>query len=220
VTALTLVVISISKFREGAWISILVIPLLVILFLRINRHYRSVSSQLSLRGLPPSLRPTPRPRVVIPVSGVHRGMVDAVNFSRSISDNVTAVFIDIDPSPDEIELRRKWEAWFPDVKLEIVPSPYRSMVEPLLAYLEQTDLEHNDGQPAVLVLPELITARPWNGILHNQSAMLIKEAILYDRHNSGYNRIIIDVPYHLRDKTHSGQNLHGHSKKPGRTNHE
>jgi hypothetical protein len=199
VTAVTLVIISISKFVEGAWISILIIPLLVILFLRINGHYRSVSHQLSLHGLPPSLRPLPRPRVVIPVSGVHRGMVNAITFALSIAEDVTAVFVDIDFSPDEVELRRKWDAWFPDVKLVIVPSPYRSIVEPLLSFLEQTDREHHDGQQAVLVLPELIPARPWNNILHNQSAILIKEAVLYNRHQAGFTRIIIDVPYHLGD---------------------
>jgi hypothetical protein len=176
-----------------------VIPLLVLLFMSIRRHYRSVSAQLSLRGLPPSLRPQPRPRVVIPVSGVHRGMINAVTFARSISDNITAVFIDIDPAPDEVQLRAQWEAWFPDVELKIVPSPYRSVVEPLMNFLEETDHLHHDGQQAVLVLPELITARSWNNILHNQSALLIKEAILYNRRHAGFNRVIIDVPYHLVD---------------------
>ncbi len=86
------------------------------------------------------------------------------------------------------------------MKLVIVPSPYRSIVELLLAYLEKTDEEHNDGQHTVLVLPEIIPARPWNGILHNQSALRIKEAILFNRHHAGFNHIIIDVPYHLSEK--------------------
>lgn len=200
VTAVTLVVIGISKFVQGAWISILIIPLVVMLFLRIRRHYQSVGAQLTMRGLPPSLRPAPRPRVVIPVSGVHRGMVEAVNFARSISDKVTAVFIDIDPAPDELELREQWEKWFPDVKLEIVPSAYRSIVEPLLSYLDRVDRECNDGTQAVLVLPDIIPAKAWNSVLHNQSAAMIKEALLYRRRDAGFNRIIIDVPYHLMDK--------------------
>ena len=132
VTVFALIVIGISKFLEGAWISVLVIPGFVFMFLKIREHYRHVSEQLTMHGLPPSLRPLPKPRVVIPVSGVHRGMVDAVNFARSISDQVTAVYIDIDPGPDEEELRRRWNKWFPDVEFVVVPSPYRSVVEPLL----------------------------------------------------------------------------------------
>lgn len=198
VTGVTVLVIGISKFREGAWISVLVIPGFVFLFLRIRRHYQGVSKQLSMHGLPPSLRHFPKPRVVIPVSGIHRGMVDAVNFARSISDRVTAVFVDADPGPDEKEIQRDWECWFPDVKLVIVPSPYRSLVEPLLAFLERTDAESNDGQQAVLILPELIPASSLQEILHNQSADEIKKALLFQRRQSGLQRIIIDVPYHLK----------------------
>ena len=106
VTGGCLLVIGISKFLEGAWISVLVIPGLVFIFMQIHRHYHHVSEQLTLKGLPPSLRPLPRPRVVLLVSGVHRGMIDAVNFARAISDRVTAVYVDIDMSPDEVELRK------------------------------------------------------------------------------------------------------------------
>jgi hypothetical protein len=198
VTGFTLIVISISKFLEGAWISVLVIPGLVWIFLKIRAHYHDVADQLTMRGLPPSLRPSPRPRVVMPVSGVHRGMIDAVNFARSISDRITAVFIDIGPGPDEETLRKRWTEWFPDVEFVVVPSPYRSVVEPLLSFLEKTDLDHHDGQHAVLILPELIPASNWHEYLHNQSADEIKKALLYQRRQSGLQRIIIDVPYHLR----------------------
>lgn len=198
VTFLALLVIGASKFLEGAWISVLVIPGFVLLFLIIRKHYRNVSLQLTMHGLPPSLRPYPKPRVVLPVSGVHRGMVDAVNFARSISDHVTAVSIVIEPGPDEEELRQRWNIWFPDVEFVVISSPYRSIVEPLLTFLEQTDLKHHDGQQAVLVLPELIPASSWQEILHNQTADEIKKALLYQRRQSGVQRIIIDVPFHLR----------------------
>jgi len=197
VTAGTLVIISISKFVQGAWISLIIIPTLVFIFIKIRGHYKDVSVQLSMHGLPPSLRPWPNQRVVIPISGVHRGMVDAVNFARAISDHVTAVFIDIDPGPDEEELLKDWNKWFPDVNFVVIPSPYRSLVEPLLTFLEKTDEEHNDGTQAVLVLPEIIPGESWQEILHNQSADEIKKALLYKRHQHGLSRIIIDVPYHL-----------------------
>ncbi|MHB8087178.1 MAG: APC family permease [Anaerolineaceae bacterium] len=197
VTAFTLIIISISKFVQGAWISLIIIPLLVFIFLKIREHYNHVSSELTMHGLPPSLRPWPSQRVVIPISGVHRGMVDSINFARAISEHVTAVFIDVDPGPDEKELRKEWNEWFPDVNFVVIPSPYRALVEPLLTYLDQTDLEHNDGQQAILVLPEMIPGSSWQEILHNQSAEEIKKALLYKRRTHGLSRIIIDVPYHL-----------------------
>jgi len=198
VTGISLLVIGISKFMHGAWISVIVIPGLVYLFFIIRRHYKQVATQLTMRGLPPSLRPFPKPRVVIPVSSVHRGMVDAVNFARSISDQVTAVYIDIDPGPDEEELRQRWNVWFPDINFVVIPSPYRSLVEPLLTFLELNDAEQNDGKQAILVLPEIIPPSSWHEILHNQSAEQIKKSLLFQRRHSGLQRIIIDVPYHLR----------------------
>ncbi len=196
-TAAALLIIGVSKFREGAWITLLVIPLLVVAFFRIRRHYRRVSDQLSLKGLPPDLRPLPRPRVVLPISGVHRGVFEAVNFARAISPDVTALFIEMDPGSGA-EVRAKWDEWWPDVPLVVLPSPYRSIVGPLLDFLDRTDEEHNDGQQATVVLPEFVPAHPWESLLHNQSAWMIKMALLYRRRHLGFQRVIIDVPYHLR----------------------
>jgi amino acid transporter len=196
-TLITVVVVVISKFLEGAWITALVIPIIVAAFLRVRSHYREVASQLSMDGLPPSLKPVSVPRIVVPISGVHRGIVDALNFARSISDNVTVVYVELEPGAGE-HVRRKLAEWWPDLNLAIVPSPYRSIVAPLLEFLDETDRQHNDGQLAALVLPEFIPAKWWQTILHNQTAWLIKAALLYRRRFSGFPRVIIDIPYHLR----------------------
>jgi amino acid transporter len=196
-TAVAFVVIGVSKFVEGAWITAILIPTLVVIFLKIRSHYLGIGRQLSLRGLSPSPRPPPAPRVVIPVSGVHRGMADAVAFARSISNNVTAVYIELEPGAGE-SVREVWQDWWPDVPLVIVPSPYRSIVGPLLDFLDETDRQHNDGQQATVVLPEFVPARWWHALLHNQSAWLIKAALLYRRRQHGFQRVIIDIPYHLR----------------------
>ena len=135
---------------------------------------------------------------MIPIAGVHRGVIDAINFARSMTDHITAVFIELDPGSAE-EVCRKWRSWLPDIPIVVVPSPYRSIVSPLLEYLDRTDLEHNDGQQAVLVMPEFIPAHWWEGILHNQSAWLIKAALLYRKRQTGYQRVMIDIPYHLRE---------------------
>ncbi|HTP00251.1 MAG TPA: APC family permease, partial [Anaerolineales bacterium] len=196
-TGATLLIVAISKFASGAWITVLVIPLIVVVFLRVNRHYQRVRNQLTLHGFPPSLRPVSPARVVVPISGVHRGMVNAVLFAQSISADVTAVYVELEPGAGA-KVAEEWKEWWPDLPIVVVPSPYRSLVGPLLAYLDQTDLEHNDGQLAVVVLPEFVTAHWWENILHNQTAQLIKASLLYGRRRSGGERLIVDVPYHLR----------------------
>ena len=196
-TGATLVIVGVSKFSEGAWITILVIPLLVVLFLVIRRHYRLVASQLTLRGLPPSLKSYPPLRVVVPISGVHRGMLDAVLFAKSISEDVTAVYIEMENGPGN-DVCEEWQRWFPDIPLVMLPSPYRSVVGPLLDFLDQTDQQHNDGRQAAVVLPEFVPAKWWQALLHNQTSWLIKAALLYNRREKGFQRVIIDVPFHLK----------------------
>jgi amino acid transporter len=196
-TGITLLVVGSSKFTQGAWITVIIIPCLMLMFLSIRRHYRQVAKQLSLRGLPPSLRPSPTPRVVIPISGVHRGIIDAVDFARAIARNVTGVYIEIEPGSGE-HVKEEWGRWFPDIPLEIRSSPYRSIVGPLLAFLDETDREHNDGQLATVVLPEFIPAHWWQGLLHNQTTLLLRAALLYGRRTLGYQRVIIDIPFHLK----------------------
>jgi len=196
-TGTTLMIVGIGKFTQGAWITILVIPSLVVIFLKVRSHYREVGKQLSLRGLPPSLKPIPARRAVIPVSGVHRGMIDAVLFAESIAEEVTGVYIELNPGESK-SVQQMWKRWFPDIPLAVLPSPYRSIIDPLLKYLDETDRQHNDGQMAVVVLPEFVPARWWHALLHNQTSRLIKNALLYSRREKGYQRVIIDVPYHLK----------------------
>jgi amino acid transporter len=196
-TVVTLGIVAVNKFLDGAWIIILLIPVLVAGFLAVRAHYRGVARELSLHGLPPSLRPSPPRRAVIPISGVHRGVVEAVKFACSISNDVTALYVELEPGAGE-RIREEWQEWWPDVPLVIVPSPYRSTIGPLLDFLDETDRQRNDGQQAVVVLPEFIPAHWWEEFLHNQSALMIKAALLFDRRRSGFQRVIIDVPYHLR----------------------
>lgn len=197
-TGVTLLVVGITKFLDGAWITIIVIPLLVIMFLRIRQHYQHTSDQLTMHGMPPSLRPFSQLRVVVPISGVHRGVVDAVRYALTISNDVTGVYVELSPG-DAQEVQEKWNIFWPDIPLVTVPSPYRSVLQPLLDFLDKTDTEHNDGQQATVVLPEFVPAHWWQTVLHNQTAWLLKAALLYHRRNLRYQRVIIDVPYYLHD---------------------
>jgi hypothetical protein len=135
----------------------------------------------------------------MPVSGVHRGIFHAVDFARSISKNLVAVYIEVEPESGE-RVRKKWEEWFPDLRLEIVPSPYRSIIGPFIDFLDRYDEEVNDGQLAAVILPEFVTEGFWGNILHNQMAWLMKFALLYRRRKKGYQQVIVDVPFHLLEE--------------------
>lgn len=196
-TAITLVIVTVSKFLDGAWIVAVLIVVLILVFRAIERHYLHIGPQLSVRGLTPSPQPEQSPRVVLPVSSVHRGVVKALDFACSISDRVTAVYIEIDPELTQ-RVQADWERFGQGVPLVVISSPFRSVVAVLLDYLDQADRDANDGQPAVLVLPEFIPASWWENLLHNQTAWHIKLSLLYQRRRFGSGRVIVDVPFHLR----------------------
>ena len=197
-TGTTLMVVAISKFTEGAWLTILIIPLVVVVLMRIRGHYENIANSLTLRGRPPSLQPFPTPRLVIPISSVHRGVIEALHYARSISSEVTAVYVEIHPEETR-KIEQAWLIWRQDIPLIVLPSPYRSIVGPLLEYLEKTDREHNDGIQATVVLPEFILMHWWQNLLHNQTASLLRLAILYSRRRHGHTRPIIDVPFAIRE---------------------
>jgi len=196
-TFVTLIVVGYSKFMEGAWITVFLIPVIVIGFYKIRSHYQEVARELSLHGFPPSLRPVRVSRVVIPISGVHRGIVDAVDYALAISSDVTAVYVELE-SDETQDVLEKWNRLWPDVPLVVIPSPYRSVIQPFLDFLDQTDAEHNDGQLASVILPEFVPVKWWQTLLHNQTAWLLKVALIYQRRSASFPRVIIDVPYHLR----------------------
>jgi len=197
-TASVVIVVGTGKFTQGAWITLLIIPALVLLFVSINRHYAAIAEQLSLKGLPPSLKPYPKLRFVIPVSGVHRGVFQAVDFARSITENLVALYVEVDPDTGK-GVAEKWKKWFPDIPLYVEPSPYRSILGPLIDFLDRFDAEANDGTLAGIILPEFVAEGFWANILHNQEAWLIKFALLYRRRKKGYQQVIIDVPFHLKE---------------------
>jgi amino acid transporter len=202
-TAMTFIIVAIAKFADGAWIVAVLVVLLIIIFLRIKHHYDLIGPQLTLDGLtPPAIylegvvaRPD-EPRIVIPIAGVHRGTVKAIQFGVTVSPRITGLYIEVDPSRTD-KIKQDWEEWFPGLPLEIVESPYRSTLIPLLAFLDHMDRIADDGQNAVLLLPEFIPAAWWQHFLHNQTAWMIKLAVLYQRRKHRHDRVIIDVPFYL-----------------------
>ncbi len=188
VTGLVMLTIAATKFTHGAWIVVLLIPTLVTAFAIVHRHYAEVAQQLSLENFepPPPITNT----VLVLVGDIHRGVVKAIQYAQSLSPNAKAVFVETDPDRTR-RLEEKWGKWGMGVPLIVLTSPYRSLLGPLLEYLDnlQKDDEHH---MVTIVLPEFIPAKWWQLGLHNQTALLIKGAMLFRK-----NVIVTDVPYHL-----------------------
>lgn len=200
VTGVVLLVIVGSKLVHGAWIVIVLMPVSVWLFHKVRGHYLTVAQQLSLDGLEPErwkgMATRKRCKVVVPVSGMHRGTLPALGFARTLSKDVRAVLVDVEPEVTS-RVREKWPTWGHDIPLTVLESPYRSTIGPLLSYLDEVDRRHPERGLAVVVLPEFVPARWWHRFLHNQTAQLIKRVLIYRRGHTAKDRVIIDVPYHL-----------------------
>ena len=189
-TFIVLCVFIATKFIHGAWIIVVVIPLLVLLFRAIHKHYVMVAKQLSTEGLA-QIQPI-KHTVIVPISGIHRGVVNALQYARSIaSDKVQAVYVDFEEEATA-SLKDKWERWGAGAQLVVLPSPYRELTRPLLRHINRLSKENCDNIITV-VLPEFIPARWWQHFLHNQSSLLLKGSLLFKK-----GVIVTSVPYHLQ----------------------
>jgi amino acid transporter len=191
VTAVVLVTLAVTKFVEGAWIVVLVIPVLVAIFVVMHRHYDEVAHELSLEGLqrPPEFQHT----VLVLVGDVHRGVVRAVQYARTLAPNATVrgVYVETDPMRTG-RLEERWAQWGLGVPLVVLGSPYRSLLRPLLDYIDKIHAR-GDDQMVTVVLPEFLPRRWWQHVLHNQTALLVKGALLFRP-----NTVVADVPYLLK----------------------
>jgi len=189
-TGIVVIVFGVTKFPDGAWIIVVIVPLLVYIFSYIHNHYRRLAAQLSLEryGAPP---PLGRHRVILPISGVHRGTLAALHYARRLSDDVTAVHVSIDPAEAE-RVQQKWEIWGDGTRLVILDSPYRLMLEPLLDYIEDMVARRLPNEIITVVVPEFVPKHWQNTFLHTNTAELLRSALL---RRPGL--IITDVPYQV-----------------------
>jgi amino acid transporter len=191
-TGIVTIVIGATKFTHGAWIVVLVIPALVATFMAMRDHYDDVAEQLSLEGLaaPPEIRHT----VLIIVGDLHRGVVRAVQYAKTLAAPtvaVRAVFVETDPAKTA-KLEEKWIRYGLGVPLVILNSPYRSLLRPLVEYLDALQAQGDDHMVTV-VIPEFLPSKWWQHVLHNQTALLIKGTLLFRK-----NTVVVDVPYLLK----------------------
>ena len=180
-----------TKFIHGAWIVVVLIPVLVTMFRAIRRHYLDMATQLSTEGVE-GLRPF-RHEVIVPISGIHRGVVRALEYAKAIAnEHVTALYINIDEEATN-KLRGKWHQLGGGVELVVLASPYRSLVGPLIRYLDRRMKVHPD-QMITVVLPEFIPSKWWQHLLHNQTSLMLKGSLLFKP-----NVVVTSVPYHLKN---------------------
>lgn len=191
-TAAVMAIFIVTKFAEGAWVVLVLIPLIVLLLRAIHYHYRDLAQRLSLAQyeMPPRSR---RHRVIMPLSGVHRGTLLALRYARTLSNDVTAVHVSIEPEKTE-KLRAKWDVWGEGVRLVILDSPYRLLMEPLMDYIAEVAGGLQPNETITVVVPEFVTRHVWENLLHTQTALTLRLAF-----RTMPSVVITTVPYQLEE---------------------
>ncbi|MCL5429412.1 MAG: APC family permease [Chloroflexi bacterium] len=187
-TGIVMVVFAVTKFSQGAWVIIILLPVLVMIFFTIKHHYKDLAKRLSLQHYkkPVAIR---KQKVIVPVSGVHRGTLEAVRFAKSISNDITAVHVAVDAAEGEKTLI-KWQEWAKDVNLVILGSPYRLLYEPLLKYIKTVAADTKANEIVTVVVPEFVPRVGWHSILHTRAAQLLRWRLLFTP-----KVVIVEVPY-------------------------
>ncbi|MBW4441421.1 MAG: APC family permease [Plectolyngbya sp. WJT66-NPBG17] len=195
-TTIVLAVVIWTKFALGAWVVVLTVPLVVLLFLSIRRHYQYVADRLTIQDLSPrSYIPRSRgeavthPAIVI-VGQLHRGTVEALDYARSIADEIVAVHVDVGTT-DYDKFRRRWQELEGDIELVVLDSPYRSVVTPILEFVSQYEAQH-PGVLSTVIIPAFVPRRWWEALLHNQTTLFLKAALRTKK-----SRVVTTVRYYL-----------------------
>jgi amino acid transporter len=193
-TAVVMLVFAVTKFSDGAYVVLILIPTLVGIFWGIHRHYRALAKKLSLDNfgaIPPHAT---RHRVIMPVSGVHQGTLAALHYARRLSDDITAVHVLIEPADSE-KVRHKWETWGEGVRLVVLNSPYRLLLEPLLEYITEIARQRQPGETMTIVVPEFVSDSRITAPLHMNTAEILRSQL---KRQPGI--VIVNVPYQVQEK--------------------
>jgi len=191
-TAIVAVVVGVAKFALGAWMVLVLIPILIAVMWGIHRHYRTVEDALTLERPNIRLPRRPAPRVLVPIGRLDRATLEALAFAGSIAKTVTAVHVTDDAAAAE-RMKDRWQELDlgEGMDLVILESPFRALIPPLLAYIDAL-ASQDPGRPITVVLSEFVPRRPWEYLLHNQAALRLKVRLFFRP-----NTVVIDVPYHV-----------------------
>ena len=201
-TFIAILVVIESKFFEGAWLVVIILPLLVLTFYSINKHYRLADQELSLSAdigiIENAIMQKTNLKVILPISKLHKGTIAALEFARQISPDVTPVVIDINPKKTA-QLQKTWQQLnFPE-QLLIIESQYQSLIRPLIKLIRRFDLKEPERGLAAIILPKAETNKLWQSLLHNQRTALLRWMLksISKTEAKGQVRIIVEVPYQL-----------------------
>lgn len=189
-TAVVVIIFAMTKFWDGAWVVLILIPMLVFVFYAIHRHYLKLADDLSLSdyAYPPRLK---RQHVIVPISGVHKGTLKAIRYARSLTKDITAIYVSVDDA-QTARIQERWGKWIEDVPLVVIDSPYRELMHPLVTYIEARAAKISSDEIITVVVPEFIPNRWWHNFLHMQNATWLRLAM---RHVPGV--VVVDVSYQL-----------------------
>lgn len=192
-TGIVIIIFAVTKFQDGAYVILILIPSLIWILWKIHTHYKKLATKLSLENfgiIPPY---SIRHRVIMPVSGVHQGTLSALRYARMLSDDVTAVHITIEPEDAE-KVRKKWETWGEGVRLVMLNSPYRLFIEPLLEYITDISEKRQPGETITVVVPEFVSENKITGALHTNTANILRDQLRLQ-----HGIVITNVPYHVHE---------------------
>ena len=197
-TGVVLGIVVFEKFVDGAYLVVILVPVLVGMMLFINRQYSSSARELAVKPDLIVREPHREERVVVPIPGINRAVIQAINVGRSIDDDVRAVFISEDPD-EAAAVRAQFERQIPGIPLVVVESPYRALAGPLLAYLDVLDAAWPPDKPqpiTFVIIPEYVARSWWERLLYNQSAKRLRSLLLGRSHT-----VVVNVPYRREEET-------------------
>lgn len=189
-TAVVTLVFGITKFIDGAWIVVVVIPILALGFSRIHQHYRTLAAKLSLQNRR-SLPRIAHQRVILPISGVHQGTLEGLRYARSLSNDITAVYVSIDPEQTQ-QLEEKWSVHGEGIRLVVLDSQYRVLLEPLVNYIVKLASIRQPNEIITVVVPQFVSHSFWTSILHSQTGLMLRAVLLLQP-----GVVVIEMPYQV-----------------------
>lgn len=197
VTLLIVIIIAITKFTQGTWIVVIVVPIMIYLMLKVKRHYIAINKQLKISGEELKevniTRDIYRNRVIVPVESINKASIRALRYARTISDNVVAFNVSIDEEQGR-KVREKYEIMQTDIPLIIRYSPFRRVVEPLLKFIESEEYDYQKGDIITVMLPQFVVRAWWNNLLHNHTRVFIERQLLRHKHI-----VVSTMPLQLKD---------------------
>lgn len=189
VTGTVLLVISVTKFTSGAWIVIILIPIFVLVFMKINSHYKEIAKELAYHG--ESLGKPSSQKIIIPVASLTRVVAHTVNYAKTLSPDIVAVHVCTDDDKAD-KLKIKWQEYEPDIPLVVLPSPYRAILSPLIEYIETEEAKLEKDKLITVLIPEFVTRKWWQYSLHNQTGLVVKAFLLLKK-----DIVVASVPIHI-----------------------